>query len=154
MSDQSFKKYDRYIREVISHRMNNDEVKKYLKTKLSRKITISYDIQIYHVLLVSIMFFLSFFYPNISRPNMDLSALSLLNHFLRTILGSLTPQNQTQHPRSCPRMNQIRAGAIAARGRFTVFFFPDNLCVTGSFLHFRPCTRTWCKRMPASDFVA
>ena len=50
MSDQSFKKYDRYIREVISHRMNNDEVKKYLKTKLSRKITISYDIQIYHVL--------------------------------------------------------------------------------------------------------
>jgi len=30
--------------------MNNDETKKYLKKKLSRKITITYDIEIYNVM--------------------------------------------------------------------------------------------------------
>jgi hypothetical protein len=50
MNDQGFRRYDRYLKEIIQSRMNNDEAKKYIKTKLSRKIIISYDIQIYYVL--------------------------------------------------------------------------------------------------------
>ena len=50
MHDQSYKKYERYIREIINNCMNNDEAKKFIKNKLSRKIVVSYDIQIYNVI--------------------------------------------------------------------------------------------------------
>ena len=50
MSEQAYKRYERYIKDIINNRMNNDETKKYLKTKLSRKIVVSYDIEIYNVM--------------------------------------------------------------------------------------------------------